>query len=43
MRLFWGDHINDWRVWGLWIKKTWFIGFSVVDANHTDLEAKSDE
>ena len=29
-RFFWGDLVNHWRVWGVWISQRRFIGVSVV-------------
>ncbi len=31
MKLFWGDEMSGWRVWGLWFGKKYFVGFSVVN------------
>lgn len=31
MRLFWGESIQGWRMWGVWIQKKYWFGFSVVE------------
>lgn len=31
MRIFWNARMNHWRIWGIWIREKWFIGFSIVD------------
>lgn len=34
MRLFWGASMNGWRIWGLWIAKKYYLGFSITDSNY---------
>ena len=31
MRIYWGDKVNGWKMYGVWIKKTVYIGVCVVD------------
>jgi hypothetical protein len=28
MKCFFGDRLDDWFLWGVWIRETWFIGVS---------------
>lgn len=29
MKIFTGQKLSEWRVWGIWIKEKYFIGVSV--------------
>lgn len=33
MRLFFGDYINGWTLYGLWFNRKIFIGFSIARVN----------
>lgn len=40
MIIFNGNQVRDWKIWGLWFKKKYFIGFSIV-SNPTTSKSKS--
>ena len=27
---YWGDHVNGWTMYGVWVYSTWFIGYAKV-------------
>jgi hypothetical protein len=29
LHVFYGQRLNGWRIWGVWWKRTWFVGVSV--------------
>ena len=30
-RWYFGDHVNGWRIWGVWICQRWFVGVCVKE------------
>lgn len=36
MKFYWNARMKHWRVYGVWIKEKWFVGFSIVTPTESE-------